>query len=75
LADVYADFVDSGLGKWSFSLMTDQRCMCRCPDGTFDCGKYCMVECEAINEDAVTQVQKGQASRRKAPTLLGEIDD
>lgn len=74
IADTYADVVDSPLGKAPFNASTLDRCMCRCPDNTFDCGKYCMMKCEAINEDAVIPVHKGHAADYP-PYSNGTIED
>jgi hypothetical protein len=60
LADTYADAVNTRFGAWAFWLSNEDRCECRCPASTFDCGAYCMMECEAINEDAVVEVHKGR---------------
>jgi hypothetical protein len=60
LADTYADAVGTRIGAWAFNASTVERCECKCPAGSFDCGKYCMTECEEINEDAVVTVKKGE---------------
>ncbi|KAF2673741.1 hypothetical protein BT63DRAFT_476221 [Microthyrium microscopicum] len=59
LGQAYAEAVDTGLGRVNFNASTIERCTCRCPDKTFDCGNFCMLECEPINEEAVVPTNKG----------------
>jgi hypothetical protein len=58
LADLYADAVSTVFGAWAFAASNVDRCECRCPVGTFDCGANCMVDCEAVNDEAVVEVRK-----------------
>lgn len=60
LADTYADGVGTPVGAWAFNASTAERCECKCPAASRDCGKYCMVECQEINEAAVVEVRKGE---------------
>jgi hypothetical protein len=50
--------VSTLFGAWAFSAANVERCECRCPAGAFDCGASCMVDCDAINDEAVIDVRK-----------------
>jgi hypothetical protein len=58
LADFYADAVSTLFGAWAFAASNADRCECRCPVGTFDCGANCMVDCVAVNDEAIVEVRK-----------------
>jgi hypothetical protein len=60
LADTYAEGVGTRIGAWAFNISTGERCECKCPKGSLDCGKNCMIQCHVINEDAVVEVRKGE---------------
>jgi hypothetical protein len=70
LADTYADAVNSFIGVWAFSASSSDRCECRCPDGAFDCGSVCMLDCDSAlgslgsvaaagEDDGVVEIIKG----------------
>jgi hypothetical protein len=59
VADIYADAVNTFFGAWAFQLSNDDRCECKCPIGTFDCGANCMMKCEGVNDEATVEINKG----------------
>ncbi|QDS76514.1 hypothetical protein FKW77_005766 [Venturia effusa] len=69
LADVYADFVGTRLGAWSFYNSNVDRCTCGCPAGTINCTDMCLRDCRERCNFVDCATETSVFGKRPKPTL------